>query len=293
MVDGGRYEQLIRLLRIARGLEIGGQYNAAKLFRAAAFAQEIQERNGQGIPLGADLDREMEVAIETLQTGGVGPPLLAALRTAQRAAAENRTIPRTEIPEVHACRDCGEVFLGDLPDRCPRCGARPLTFREFLPVYYLQPLTPAQALEALANGPDEVDRVIRGLSEEQLVRRPAPGCWAIRQVLVHLLTAQGLLAGRVEKILAEENPSLTGVAAWKIGEEETLTAAAVLQRYRVSREATVARLRGVSFAEWWRAARHEEFGQVTLLQQASYFARHERYHLPRLEATRRVIEVGV
>jgi len=41
---------------------------------------------------------------------------------------------------------------------------------------------------------------------------------------------------------------------------------------------------------WWRTAQHEEFGSVTILQQASYFAKHERSHLPQIAAIRRTLE---
>ena len=36
-------------------------------------------------------------------------------------------------------------------------------------------------------------------------------------------------------------------------------------------------------ADWWRTGRHEEFGVVSIKQQASYFAAHELTHLPQIE----------
>ena len=61
------YEHLIRLVRVARGLEAGGYYNAAKLFWAMVFSEELRASNEQGVPLEAgDLDREMQIAIDTL-----------------------------------------------------------------------------------------------------------------------------------------------------------------------------------------------------------------------------------
>ena len=41
---------------------------------------------------------------------------------------------------------------------------------------------------------------------------------------------------------------------------------------------------------WWCHGWHEEFGDVTLLQQASYFALHEITHLPKIQELRQ--EVG-
>ncbi|MFQ5812966.1 MAG: DinB family protein [Anaerolineae bacterium] len=285
------YEHLIRLVRVARGLEAGGYYNAAKLFWAMAFSEELRASNEQGVPLEADdLDREMRIAIDTLGAAGVKPELIAALQYGRQAAREDRTIPWTEIPQVYVCRTCGEIALGQAPQRCPTCGARALTFREFLPVYYLEPLSPPQVMAALVSGPDEVEDTIKDLSEEQMTQPPRPGEWAIRGVLWHLFMAQSVFAGRVEKMLAEDDPSLEGIAVWAIEGEESLSARGILARYRDSRMATVEQLKAMSPGDWWRTARHEEFVQFTILQQASYFAKHERSHLPQIAAVRQAIE---
>jgi len=285
-----RYKHLIRLVRVARGLEAGGYYNAAKLFWAAAFSEEIRASNEQGVPLEADgLDREMRTAIDTLGAARAKPELIAAFQYGRQAAREDRIIPWTEIPEVYVCRTCGEIALGQAPQRCSTCGARALTFREFPPVYYLDPLPPQQVMAALISGPDEVEDAVKGLSEEQMTQPPRPDEWAIRDVLWHLLMAQSVFAARVDKMLAEDNPSLEGIAVWTIEGEESLSARDILARYRDSRMATVDQLKAMSPGDWWRTARHEEFVQFTILQQASYFAKHERSHLPQIDAIRQAI----
>jgi len=283
--DGDR---LINFVRIARGLERDGLYNAAKLFWAAVFSAEVRESGQRGIPINPEeRDREIETAIVRLKAAGAESEFLAALDAGRRAALENRTIPRSEIPDVFVCRDCGEIFVGEPPAQCSTCGARALTFRAFPPVYYLEPLQPQQVLAALASAPDEITKIVQGLTEDEMAWSPAPGKWSIRDVLHHLLVAQGLLAGRVEKLLAEENPSLNAVAAWTIRSDDALTGQEVMDRFRASREATVAHLQSISLPDWFRTGQHEEFGEVSLLQQASYFAKHERHHLPRMESTRR------
>jgi len=284
------YEHLIRLVRVDRGLEAGGYYNAAKLFWAMVFSEELRASNEQGVPLEVDdLDREMQIAIDTLGAAGARPELMAALQYGQLAAQEDRTIPWTEIPRVYVCRTCSEIALGQAPQRCPTCGARALTFREFPLVYYLEPLSPQQVMAALVSGPDEVEDAVKGLSEEQMTQPPRPGEWAIRDALWHLLMAQSVFAGRVEKMLAEDHPSLEGIAVWAIEGEESLSARDILARYQGSRTATIVQLKAMSPGDWWRTAQHEEFVQVTVLQQASYFAKHERSHLPRIDAIRQAI----
>lgn len=285
------FEHMIRLVRVARGLEAGGYYNAAKLLWAELFSEEIRASNEQTLPIESnDLEREISIVIDALHKRGVKSEIITALEYGRQGVRENRTIPAAHIPRVHVCRICGEVMLGTLPQLCTNCNARSLTFREFLAVYFLEPLTPEQTIEALLSGPDEVEASVEGLNEEQMTQPPAEGEWSVREVLWHILTAQGLLAVRVERMLEEDRPSLKSVAAWTIKGEESLSTREIIGRYRDWRMSTVDRLQSMPHADWWRAARHDEFIEFTILQQASYFAKHERSHLPQIDAIRKVIE---
>jgi hypothetical protein len=276
-----------RLVHAARALEAGGIYNAAKVLRALAVSQEIRASILAGEPVASEeRDREIQGLISALRAEGIDEAILRIVDHGRIAALENRTIRIDEIPPVFVCRTCGQVALRQPPPRCDVCGARPLSWREILPIYFLEPLQPPAALEALAATGEDVEASVRGLTEEEMAQAPSPGEWAVRDVLSHLLTAQGLLAGRVEKILAEDMPSLEGVAAWALGSQEGLPAGDMLARYRESRRATVDRLASISLQDWWRAARHSEWGEVTLLQQASYFARHDASHVPQIDVLR-------
>jgi uncharacterized damage-inducible protein DinB len=296
MKDDSFQLDLDRLVRAARGLEAGGFYNLAKLFWALIYSRQVRTSSQLGVPTNpAELDGEIQAAIQELNAQGIEPALLAALQRGREAARANRAIPASDIPPVYVCRSCGEIILadsptGEAPDQCPGCGAWELTFREFPPVYYLEPLHPQVVLQALGTAPQQVSHLIQGLSEDQALRSPKAGEWGIRETLFHLLVAEELLAGRVERMLSEDNPSLEGVAAWTAEGQADLTAAAIQQRYRLSRQATLDRLRHMPVESWWRTAWHEEFGTVTILQQASYFAKHERAHLPQLAAIRKIIE---
>jgi hypothetical protein len=42
-------------------------------------------------------------------------------------------------------------------------------------------------------------------------------------------------------------------------------------------------LEDIPLEDWWRRGWHEEFGELRLFQQVSYFACHELTHLPQLE----------
>jgi len=284
------YEQLIRMVRLARGLEMGGFYNAAKLLWAAAYAQELHDSGAQGIPtLPTELSADMGALIAELKKSGVQPAVIAALERGRAAVEKNAVIPATDIPQTQVCRSCGEIVLGPAPEACPQCGAWELTFREFPAVYYLEPLPPDHALAALEAAPELVWSLVRRLNDDQLARQPKPGEWSIREVLVHLLMAQELLAGRVTKMLAEDNPSLKAASSWNLDELAETSARALYDSFRDSREKTVAALRAAAPLGWWRTGEHEEFATVTVLQQASYFAKHDHNHLTQIRQVLKAI----
>jgi len=69
------------------------------------------------------------------------------------------------------------------------------------------------------------------------------------------------------------------VAAWMLDEGESKPGSQIFQQLKASRFELLKRLQTMPMESWWRTGEHEEFGQVTILQQASYFAKHERSHL--------------
>lgn len=271
--------KLIHLARLARGLEAGGFYNAAKVCWAAAYSEEIRHSLEQGLPLSQEeLDLEMGAALDYLEASGAQPELIRALEHGRQAVRENRIIPHTEVPDVFVCRKCGEIILSVEAVDCPACSAASITLRRFPPVYFMEPLLPEQAVAALASAPCELEDIIQDLTEGQLAQPPRPGEWSIRDALLHILVSEELMIGRMKKILSEENPDLQAVAAWALDENRSISTRVILNRFRISRQETLQLLEGILPQDWWRTAHHEEFGRLTLLEHVSYFAKHERDH---------------
>lgn len=290
---GTQWQHLTKLVRTARDLEAGGLYNASKLFWAAVFAEQIRASNviSPARP-GDDLNREVADSIAALEASGAPPTLIAALRAGEQAVQENRTIPHRDIPAVHVCRVCGEIMLGERPVECPACGAHGLTLHTPNPIYFLDFLTPDQVLAALEAGPRDFQALIDGMSEDLLSRAPQPGEWSVRETLWHVLVAQRLLETRVEKLLAEHHPSLESVAAWVFAGGDTLSTDEIMAHYRDSRSKVIGQLRAMQPGDWWRTGWHEEWGTVTILSQATYFARHERSHWQQITSALRAVRGG-
>jgi uncharacterized damage-inducible protein DinB len=284
MVDNGSLSTLlIQLERMAAGLEAEGYFGAAKLCRALSRSLLTRAAYALGTPrAGGALESDAHALMQSLTHANIRPDVLAALRTGFDAARDNSMTTWEQIGAVHVCRICGEMFVADVPERCPECSSHVLTFWDVPHVFYLEPLSPAQVTSALATMPETLKDILADLAESQLAWSPAANEWSIRDVLWHLLMADAVLAERSKKLLAEDNPSLAAQAVWTFENDAAMTTSDLLSRFSQSRELTVARLQALQAEDWSRGGWHTEFGPVTLLQQASYFAKHERYHLPQI-----------
>ncbi len=281
-------DTLIHLYALASRLEGEGQYNLAKLARAAADSLCRRETYPLDIPGDVNvLTAEVQQAIEALSGLGMNADLLAAMKQGAAFMAQGKLSPITATPNPWVCRGCGTVALSPPVAPCPVCGAFAETFQKFMPNYWFDALGPSAALERLRETPLVVEKLIEGLSDEALNRMPADGGWAIRNTLSHLRDAQGVLDFRVDLFLQEAHPILESKAvfAWAKNEAERPPSARdIFETYRTSRAETLRKLGSFAPSDWDRVGEHEEFGTVTLRQQVSYFAAHESTHLGQIQA---------
>jgi uncharacterized damage-inducible protein DinB len=286
-----RLERIGRLAAVARGLEREGAYNGAKLVRAALDRELVRYAESEA-PSGGTAAADALTSL-LAQEGSVLPAGLPGLLAGvEELVRSGSTIPLAAAPRVHLCRVCGELLLGeDVPVACPACEAPSLSFREELPVWYLDHAEPGAMLAALAAGSRHLADAVAGHGDDALARRPVAGEWSARETLEHLLFAEQLFAERVDRLLGEDDPDLAARAVWSEtpasdeGSAATGEPASVLvARIRELRAASVAQLAAMPAESWARAGMHPEWGRVTVLSQAAYFARHEASHMAQLAA---------
>ncbi|HYO87133.1 MAG TPA: DinB family protein [Candidatus Limnocylindrales bacterium] len=279
---------LVRLERAAASLEAGGLYGGGKLLRGAAFALTTRDAYAAGPLVGDDLRAELIALTDAVRAAGMPDAWFSALGAAQNALAEGRELALAEAPALFVCRACGTLVMQAAPERCSTCGERAITFREFIPTYFLEPLPTPALLDALESAEGELRALVAGLSDAQMDHQPVPAEWGVRDVISHLLFAERLLAERVRLLLNETDPDLAGAAVWNY-ETDPRTAGELLDAFAESRGRTLIALSALTAEGWERSGRHSEFGRVTVRQQASYFARHERHHFPQIEQIRRLL----
>ena len=289
-------DTLVHLFALASRLEGEGQYNLAKLVRAAADSLCRRETHPLYISTAKDkLTVEVQKAIEALSHLDVSVDLLSAMKQGADFIAQGKLSPITATPHPYVCRACGHLTLTPSAEPCPVCGAWAETFQKFMPNYWFDALDPPAALERLRQTPLDVEKLLDGLSDDVMNQPPQGGGWAIRNVLTHLRDAQGVLDFRMDLFIKETYPILESKAvfAWAKNETERPPSARdIFEAYRVSRTETLRKLESLPLADWWRIGDHEEFGAVTLRQQVSYFAAHEITHLSQIDLLHRQVVDG-
>jgi len=292
-VDGVDADLPKRLVRIARSIEAGDiYYNASKLAWATLFSNEVRTSNEAGLLKGPDLLAEMALAEDQLRSNGAPATVLEAWGASIATMARAGYLSLAEVPEIRVCRACGEIFFGELPNRCPSCGASRFTFRDFPVPWWPEPLTPAEALNALRSAPGEIREAIRGLSDETMARAPSPDQWSIRDVLAHLLHSDGVMRGRIVLMLENDDPALENLTVGQHAGAPEAAASELFKSYSESRSQTVDVLAPLTADGWLRSGHHSGIGRKTVLHQASYFTKHERLHVPHIEEIRRAAEAS-
>ena len=292
MTDNSLLE-LAQLTALAERLADEGQMNLNKLVEAAVYAK-IRRVGWKRRPnISKDMMRdELDTAIQTLKKNEASPDLVAAMEIGLSALQTERggDMMSDEAPDVFVCRMCGHVALGQSPTHCPDCGAWPGRFRKFVAFFNrdnIEPLNPTSVLDLLAENGFGLAELVVGLSEETMNRQPAEGVWSIRDHIAHFYDAQEMLDVRVDLMLNHDNPDLAAMAVYKFETEadrHPTTAQSMLETFCQKREACVARLRELPISDMYRPGSHPEFGELTILRQATYMAYHEQVHLPEIEA---------
>jgi DinB superfamily len=127
--------------------------------------------------------------------------------------------------------------------------------------------------------------LVEGVEEVRLRRRPAPGEWAIIEVVGHLADTEERALARVRRMLAEENPELAPFDQEALAEErhyleqELDEELARLERLRAKHLALLVGLDGPS---WERTGRHGEHGQMSLELYETHVAAEEVDHLAQI-----------
>jgi hypothetical protein len=144
-------------------------------------------------------------------------------------------------------------------------------------------------IEELARLPDEMRRVVNGLSEQQLDRPYRPGGWTVRQVVHHVPDSHLNSYQRYRLALTEETPTIKAYneAAWAdLADARSAPIEPSLELVAALHKRWVSLLRSLTKEQWERTFRHPENGLMRLDTTAGLYAWHSRHHIAHIRKLR-------
>ncbi len=141
-------------------------------------------------------------------------------------------------------------------------------------------LTPL--IDRYADGPDQLEAAVSGLSTEHLHARPGPGEWSIHEVVIHLADSDAIAIERMKRITAMDEPALINCDESAFirrlhPADQSLDDALLL--FRVNRRQWARVLRLLTPSDFQRVGHHSVSGAVTLGQLIPAYNDHLDRHL--------------
>jgi DinB superfamily len=136
-------------------------------------------------------------------------------------------------------------------------------------------------LQRYREGPDRLEAVVLGLSEEQLDYRPQDGGWSPREVIHHTADSEMTSAIRLRKLLAEENAQIEGYDEMEFSRRlhyRERPVGASLGAVRAARETSASILERLTDADWSRVGTHSDSGPYSIQTWLEIYAAHCHDH---------------
>jgi DinB family protein len=127
--------------------------------------------------------------------------------------------------------------------------------------------------------------LVDGVDDDRLRRRPAPGEWAIIEVVSHLADTEERALTRVRRMLAEDSPFLEPFDQEALAEQREyldLDLQGELARLEELRRQHVAELVALDGSGWERTGRHGAHGEMSVELYETHVAAEEVDHLAQI-----------
>jgi len=141
-------------------------------------------------------------------------------------------------------------------------------------------------LKILRATPNDIRRLIRGLSKKQMHQRPAPRKWSAAEIIAHLADTELAIGFRYRQVLSQSGIALQAFdqEAWaSAGKYTTIDPKDSFALFRAIRAANIRLLRMMPRSRWSFYGIHEERGKETMRTMALLEAGHDINHLRQIE----------
>lgn len=157
---------------------------------------------------------------------------------------------------------------------------------------YSQALGDADPIDLQRKAPKRVRKLLKGLSEKQLAKRPAEGKWSIKEVLAHLADGEMVMGTRLRYIAAMDRPTIVGYDQDAFIANlcyDALDAAELFDAFATLRAMNIALFRRLPDEAFARVGMHSERGEESLSTMLHLYAGHDRVHEEQIEKIREVV----
>lgn len=158
-----------------------------------------------------------------------------------------------------------------------------------IPEKYAKSLGGDDPMDVMAESPDRLRRLLRGLTEKQLSARPAPGKWSIKEIVAHLADGEVILGSRYRFIGAHEKPPIASydqdLFVEKLGVGNA-RATDLADDFAMARAINLGLLDRLPEASFDRVGLHAERGEESIRTLVYMYAGHDRHHLRQIETIR-------
>jgi rubrerythrin len=306
----------VRNLIAAEAAVMRGQFNVAKILRAAAHTQRALAMNAARLldanqdPVALfetildELQRGMELDVLIVDEEEMGiieslgrsivvrQHLNETVRHSIDSLKRHSDVLESAVQQfLYGCYSCGNIMAGRRPDVCDVCGALETEFESFGPFYSLAPehlgqRTPDEIQAILAATPGQVARTILNVEEAVLSRKPTPDEWSVKELISHLIETDYLFVWRVNMILSE--PDLPDVAypipPWKLHEGkgyEEISALELIKRLEDSHAKSLDSVQDLTPVQWCRRGAMLRASR-SLVDLGTWVANHDLGHLAQI-----------
>lgn len=304
----------VRNLTAAETAVLQGQFNVAKILRAAGHTQWVLAMNAArllqpridgpqlfhaildeldladgGVALGDDGDTDAAVDAILERNQRVREQLRDILKRGLVSLAANPDVLEKDVSIfLWGCYNCGYLVEETKPAQCPLCAAPSAELANFGPYYNSTPqhlgrLLPQEMLVSLAAAPDDLAAAVEGVSAAAFTRKPTPEEWAIWELMAHLIETDRIFLELAPGLLAdaEVKPLIFREAPWKAHEGkgyESWSAAQLVAEFRQVRSDVLDLIRDLTPELWSRYASRP--GRITsLLDLGRWIANHDVGHI--------------
>jgi hypothetical protein len=139
----------------------------------------------------------------------------------------------------------------------------------------------------LADAPQKVERLVKGVANERLGKRPAPEKWSVTEILAHLADVEIVQGFRIRLILGSSGTPIQGFdqEVWAAySNYASHDPALSFEGWRVTRERTLRLLKSLSPEMWESFGMHSERGKETVRRVTEMMAGHDINHYRQIDA---------